>query len=241
MSKRTELREKRRRRRIRNRAVAIIVVVGGALLLVFLFIYPSIKPIGEIVLPEFRERPMPEGRAMGNPGAPVVVEIFADFQCSACAGFSVSVEPLLEDTYIATGDVYYIYRHYAFLDDSVYGKESDQAASASMCAADQDRFWDYHDTLISNWSGVNEGAFSDRRLTAFAEKLGLDMAAFETCFEGKVHDDLIQEDFARGSQFQVTGTPSIFVDGEQVTPGYVPTLAQISQVIDAHLAAIETD
>ena len=82
MSKRARLREKRRRERIRNRAVMISIVVGSALLLVFLFVIPSIKPIGEITLPEFRERPMVDGRAMGDPNAPVTIEVFTDFQLS---------------------------------------------------------------------------------------------------------------------------------------------------------------
>lgn len=241
MSRRAELRQKRQRERIRNRAVMISVVVGGALLLVLLFIYPSIKPIGEIVLPEFRERPMPDGRAMGDPNAPVTVEVFADFQCPACMDFSAEVEPSLEEAYIATGDVYYVYRQYPFLDDNYPGEESDQAANASMCAADQDRFWDYHDVLYVNWQGGNQGSFSDRRLVAFAEEMGLDLAAFEACFKGREYYDLIQQDLEMGRELFVTGTPAIFVNGEQVTPGFVPTFAELSQVIEAHLAAIETE
>jgi protein-disulfide isomerase len=241
MSKRAQLREKRRRERIRNRAVMTIVIVGGAFFLVLLFAWPSIKPIGEIILPEFRERPMADGRAMGDPDAPVTVEVFEDFQCPACINFSTSVEPLIEEAYIATGDVYYIFRHYPFLDDNAPGEESNQAASASMCAADQDRFWDYHDILFVNWNGENRGAFSNRRLVAFAQELGLDMTAFEACFESRTHYDLITHDFQLGGELLVTGTPAIFVDGEQVTPGFVPSFAQVSQVIDAHLAALEAE
>lgn len=241
MSKRAHLREKRRRERIRNRAVMISVLVGGALLLVFVFVYPSIKPIGEISLPEFRERPIVDGRAMGDPNAPVTVEVFADFQCPACASFSASVEPLIEESYVATGDVYYVFRHYPFIDDNVPGEESNQSASASMCAADQERFWDYHDVLFTNWDGENQGAFSDRRLVAFAEEIGLEMTAYNTCFEGRIHYNLITQDFNLGSELLVTGTPALFVDGEQVTPGFVPSFAQVSQVVELHLAALEME
>jgi hypothetical protein len=38
-----------------------------------------------------------------------------------------------------------------------------------MCAADQNRFWDYHDMLFNNWTGENVGDFTDPRLVAYAE------------------------------------------------------------------------
>ncbi len=241
MSKRAQLREKRRRERILRRTVMILVIVGGALLLLFLFAHPSLEPVGEITLPEFRERPMVDGRAMGDPNAPVTVEVFEDFQCSACIVFNATVEPLIEEAYIGTGDVYFIFRHFPFLDDNATGEESDHAANASMCAADQDRFWDYHDVLFGNWSGLNQGAFSDIRLVAFAQEIGLDMATFEACFESRTHYELIAQDFQLGDEMLVTGTPSIFVDGEQVTPGFVPSFEQLSEVIDAHLAALQAE
>jgi len=241
MSKRARLREKRRRDRIRRRAVSIFVVVGGSLLLFFLIVYPSLAPIGEIVTPEFRERPMADGTAMGDPNAPITIDIFEDFQCPACISFSLTVEPLLEESYIADGDVYYVFHHYPFLDNNSIGEESDQAASASMCANDQDRFWDYHDMLFANWNEENQGAFNNRRLVAFAEALDLEMATFEACFEAKTHYAEIMQDFDLGDQMGITGTPSVFVNGEQVTPGFVPSLVQLSEVIERHLAALETE
>lgn len=241
MSKREQLREKRRKENFRRRRTTIFLMLGGALIIVALLVWPSIKPVGEINVPEFRERPMVDGRAMGDPDAPVVVQIFEDFQCPACLTFSTTIEPLIEEAYITTGDVYYVYRHYAFLDFNSPGEESHQAASASMCAADQDRFWDYHDILFANWDGENLGSFSDRRLVAFAEKLGLDMTTFGECFESRVHYDLIQDDFDLGTQMVVTGTPAVFVNGVRVTPGYVPSFVQVSQAIEEQLAALEAE
>jgi protein-disulfide isomerase len=239
MSKRNQMREKRRRARVRSRAVTIAAVVGVALLVTILFVLP--KPVGEITLPEFKERPMADGRAMGDPDSPVTIQAFADFQCHSCVNFAFSTEAMIAETYVASGDVYYIFRQYPFIDDTVVGSESDQAASASMCAADQNRFWDYHDILFANWNGANQGAFSDVRLVAFAEAIDLDMSTFETCFESRTHYDVITQDLELGGQMLVTGTPALFVNGEQVAPGFVPTFAQVSEVVDAHLAAAEVE
>jgi protein-disulfide isomerase len=241
MSKRAELREKRRRENLRRRVRTIVLIFGGAVLLVAFFVWLTYVMAGRISVPEFRERPMADGRTMGDPDAPVVVQVFEDFQCPACVSYSTQTEPLIEEAYVATGDVYYIYHHYAILDRNVPGEESHQAASASMCAADQDRFWDYHDILFANWNGENLGAFSDRRLVLFARELDLDMTTFEDCFENRTHYGLLEEDFELGIQMLVTGTPAIFVNGEQVTPGYVPSFAQLSQAIDEQLALLETE
>jgi protein-disulfide isomerase len=139
---------------------------------------------------------------------------------------------------VANNKVYYIYRQYPFLDDAVAGKESDQAANASMCAAEQGRFWDYHDTLFANWNGENQGSFSDRRLIAFAETLGLTMDQFEKCFNANTYADEIDADITKATQLAVTGTPTVFVNGVVVKKGFVPSFDDMSSAIDAELAKL---
>ncbi|MGD8814022.1 MAG: thioredoxin domain-containing protein [Anaerolineales bacterium] len=240
MGKRTERRIKQRQQRIRNRVFTIVVIVGSALLLGFIFIYPSLMPIGEIEIPEPHDYPMVNGRAMGDPNAPVTIEIFEDFQCPACVGYTFTVELQIADTYVASGDVYYIYRHYPFLDDNAPSNESDQSAIASMCAADQGLFWEYHSILYANWQNQNQGAFNDRRLVAFAETIGLDMPEFESCFNKRTHYDEIMQDFERGNFLGVYGTPSVFINGEIIMPGYVPTFEAIQEAVDAILAGSDS-
>jgi protein-disulfide isomerase len=180
---------------------------------------------------------MVDGRAMGDPNAPVTIEVFEDFQCPACKSFSETIEPQVADAYIATGIVYYIFRHFPFLDDRAPRNESDQAASASMCAGDENRFWDYHDLLFANWDGENQGAFNNKRLVAFAEALGLEMAAFNSCFDGKLHEEEINAEFLLGRDSGVTGTPAVLVNGRILTPGFVPSFEQISDAVEAELTA----
>ncbi|HEY69133.1 MAG TPA: DsbA family protein [Anaerolineae bacterium] len=236
MGRRTRMRENQRRTSIRNRMVTIFVIVTSTLLLGYIFIYPSIKPIGEIEIPEFHDYPLVEGRAMGDPNAPVTIEVFEDFQCPGCVGYTFGAELQIADTYVASGDVYYIFQHYPFLDDNAPGDESDQSAIASMCAADQGRFWEYHSILYANWNGQNEGALNNRRLVAFAETLGLDMTEFNSCFNSRMHYDEIMQDFQRGKIMGVRGTPSVFINGEIIMPGYVPTFEAIREIVDPLLA-----
>jgi protein-disulfide isomerase len=237
--KRQAIREKRRRDRQRQRLITILVVVGVALVIAALLIAPSIRnsltPVADIIEITPVSRPMVNGTAMGNPDAPVLIEVYEDFQCPACRIYSNEVEPLVTENHVANGEVYYVFRQYPFLDDRAPGNESDQAANASMCAAEQGWFWDYHDILFANWNSENQGSFSDKRLLALAEALGLDMDAFTACFEENRYQDQIQADLAAGDAAGVQGTPTVLVNGEIVRPGYVPTYEDIKRMIEVSL------
>lgn len=239
-SKRQLIKERRQQQRRRQRLTMILIIAGGALLIAGLLVAPSIRnqlaPVGDIVQITPEARPMVDGKALGDPNAPVTIEVYEDFQCPACRNFTHDVEPLIIQNYVASGQVRYIYRQFPFLDNSVPGQESHQAANASMCALEQGRFWDYHDMLFANWNGENQGAFTDKRLVAFAEALGLNMDEFNSCFESNKYQDAIQEDITSGRQLGVTGTPSVVINGQLLVTQFVPSFQDIQQQVEAILA-----
>ncbi|MDI6768764.1 MAG: DsbA family protein [Anaerolineales bacterium] len=237
MSKRQELREKRRRQQKQQRVLIIIMVAVGALLIAAALIIPTLSPVEGVVqiTPQAFSAPV-NRNAIGNPDAPVKVDVWEDFQCPACARYSENVEKLIFQNYVETGKVYYTFRHFPFIDDRSATKESDQAANASMCAGEQDRFWDYKEMLFANWNSENQGAFSDKRLIAYADALGLKMRDFKTCFDENPYRKQIEQDTADGVAIGVSGTPSVFVNGQQVTPGYIPSYEELSQAIEAALS-----
>ncbi len=241
LSKRQLIREERAKRQQRSRLYTILAVIAGALVVAGLLILPSIRenmtPVGEIKTVDPVERPQADGTALGDIDAPVLVEVWEDFQCPACQAYSDQIEPLVVENYVKTGKARYVFRHYPFLDDLAASKESDQSANASMCAAEQGHFWEYHDIVFANWQSENAGSFSDKRLVAFAESIGLEMASFNACFEANKYKEQIEQDRADGEQVGVSGTPSVFVNKQIIRPGYVPSYQDISQAIDAALAA----
>jgi len=239
-SKRSEIKQRRAQRRQKERQVVFLVVAGAVLLLIAIIVGSSLfqnsQPIAEITPITPLERPNAQGTAMGNPDAPVRIDVFEDFQCPACQYFTQNVELQVMNELVATGQVYYVFRHYPFLDDSSATKESDQAANASLCAADQGRFWDYHDLLYTNWNGENEGSFNDRRLVAFAEELKLDMSPFNDCFKANSHKSQINQDIQDALRMGISGTPSVFVNGKIVSPSQVPSFEDIKAAVDAAVA-----
>lgn len=240
LSRKQALREARRARQRRQRMIVIGMILGGALLVIaaisISYIREATAPVGEFVRITPGVYPNAKGTTMGNPDAPVKIEVFEDFQCHACQNYNQNVEPLIIEQLVKTNKVYYVFHHYPFLDDQAATKESDQAANASMCAAHQDRFWDYKQLLFANMTNTI-GQFRDKLLLAFAESLGLDMNDFQQCFEENRYKDQIQADITLARQMRVTGTPSVFVNGKQITPGYVPTFEQILQAVEEALAA----
>jgi protein-disulfide isomerase len=216
MSKRDELR-KRRQTQARQRqllvigAVAVVAVLAAAWL-----ILPTLRPVGEISTVAPKEYPSPDGSALGPANAPVLVEVFSDFQCPNCLNFAQNVEPQLIDTYGATGNVRIDYKHFIVIDGNVGGTESRQSAEASECAAQQNKFWPYHDTLFANQRGEGSGAFTNQRLVAVAETVGLDMSAFNACFNSNATAGIVNTDQADGQARGVNGTPTVFINGAPV-------------------------
>jgi protein-disulfide isomerase len=240
-SKKQTLREKRLQQQRKHKmrlALTVIGVIVFFVALIAIISFTSSTPIEEdVILITPKAHPMENGPALGDPNAPVKIEVYSDFQCPACQAFAQQIEPQVVDTFVANGTVYYVYRHFPFLDDRAPTKESDQAANASMCAAEQQRFWDYHDILFANWNGENQGAFNDRRLIAFAQALNLNMDDFSQCFKEKRYWNVIQDDLSAGKRANVQGTPSVLVNGKMITPGYVPSFEDIKQAVEAALSS----
>jgi len=139
------------------------------------------------------------------------------------------VERQLIDEYVATGKARFEYHHYIVVDRIVGGNESQRAAEASECANEQGEFWNYHKMLFANWNGEGEGAFVDRRLKIFAETLGLDTQKFNQCFDSGRYAGEVRADTQLGQSLGVTGTPTVFVNGQKVET------SQLFSVIDVLL------
>lgn len=211
MGRRHELRKKRIEKTQKQRRIILISVITLAVLISALVIYQSLKPVGEIKMITEKIRPETSGLTMGNPAAPVKVQEFSDFQCIACSRFWKNNEEEFITRYVATGEVLFTYVPFSFI-----GNESIQAAKAALCANEEGKFWDYHDTLFLNWDGENVGNFSDKRLIAFAGALGLNENDFRSCLNSTLYDKDVQEGLQIGKSAGVDATPTFLVNGKRV-------------------------
>ncbi len=160
--------------------------------------------------------------ARGPADAPVQIIEFSDFQCPFCFQAHPTVAKVLS-TY---GDkIRFVYRHYPLPNHP----NARPAAEAAACAAEQDKFWPYHDRLFENQSKL-----SAPDLKQHAAALGLDAAKFGACVDSHKYSDLVDEDMAAGEEAGVSGTPAFFVNG-RVLGGAQPFEA-FKRVIDEELA-----
>ena len=213
-SKRQERREKMQQQEARRRLFTIGVIIVVAAFLVFAIVWPQIRPIAEVVAVEPSPPATAERNTAGNPDAPIKIEEFADFQCPFCERFHGQTQPLLIQHYVDTGKVYFVYRSMGnFVSQNIGGgrTESQDAALAAYCAADQSKFWEMQNTLFANVLGEDAGSFTDRRLQAIAEKAGLDMTEFNNCYSSGKYKDQVEQDFNDGIAAGVKGTPGFRV------------------------------
>lgn len=214
MSKRQEMRDKRARADKTQRYLMIagitIIALAIALFLILPTILDATKPVGSIAEHPLMNRKQVKFNAMGDPNAPVKIIEYSDFQCPYCAHFTTQTEQQLIDAYIDTGKVYFEYHSFG----EFIGIESRRAAEAAYCAGDQEKFWEMHDIIFANQNGENQGGFVDKRLIAFADKIGLDAAKFNDCFSSNKYADMVTKDGVAGNQAGVKATPSFTINGE---------------------------
>jgi len=238
-SKRQLLKQERQKRQRQKRLITLLTIVGIALILMGLVIIPTLRtsldPVGDFFQITPETIPLAEGTAIGDPNSKVIVEVFEDFKCSACKNYTENIEPSVISNHASKGEIYYVVYNYPFLDDESSTKDSDRAATASQCAAEQNRFWDFHKMLYANLN-YTPNEFSKDRMLAFAESLNLDMENFTKCFEENTVQAIIDENLKKGPQIGVTGTPTIFVNGVNIKPRYVPTYEEIKAAIEAELS-----
>ncbi len=95
------------------------------------------------------------------------------------------------------------------------GQESVWAAAAALCASEQNRFWDYHDTLFEHWAGENQGAFTKAKLKAFGSQLGLG-SDFATCVDSGRYEQQVLDETQQAKAQGITGTPTFFVNNTRI-------------------------
>jgi len=209
-SKRQERRDKAQQREKANRLRTMGLIVVGVAILVLLFISQQLKPITGIVTAVPASRINVDRNSIGDPNAPIQLVEFSDYQCPYCKQFYQNTEALLEENFTATGKVYFTYRSAGnWVSSNIgAGTESQNAAQAAYCAADQNKFFEMHDALFANNRDVeNQGSFTDKRLTAIAESIKLDMTAWQSCYDKGTYKDQVQKDFDDATAAGIQGTP----------------------------------
>jgi len=159
---------------------------------------------------------------VGPAGAPITIVEFSDFECPYCGGLF----PTLKEIQKKYADkIRVVYRQYPLANIHPHAQK---AAEASLCADEQKRFWDFHDSLFGNQQDLTVDSLKRR-----AVDMKMDASAFNTCLDSGRHAEDIRKDIVEGSRAGVTGTPAMFINGRLLS-GNQP-YASIAEVIEDEL------
>jgi protein-disulfide isomerase len=174
------------------------------------------------LLEPLRETVPGGGQWRGPLAAPVKVVEFADFQCPFC----VRLEPTLQQLHHDLPESVRIeYRHLPLTN---LHPEAQRAAEASVCAAEQHKFWEYHDALFAL-----QGQFDLSNLVGLVSDLHMDMKSWRECLAEGRGAAVVRDDVTAADDLAIGGTPAVFVNGRFV-PG-TPDYDEMRAVVDDEL------
>jgi protein-disulfide isomerase len=222
-----------RRNRPMNRFYMALagVAVAGAAVIGYVATRPKQEALATIVDPNLSREA--QGYLRGDSTAPVQILEWADYECPACAQFATITEPDVRKRLIETGQA-----SYRFFDFPLEQHRNSVAASmAAACADDQKKYWEMHDLLFAGQDQWNTLATSNpkRVFEGYAKQAGLNMAAWESCFDGNKYARRIQANRAEGERRQVRSTPT-FVVGSRMLPGAL-AYDRIKALVDSAAAS----
>ncbi|MBI3665989.1 MAG: thioredoxin domain-containing protein [Acidobacteria bacterium] len=165
-------------------------------------------------------------RVRGNAKAGVTIVEFSDFQCPFCRRVQPTLRELLSKY---EGRVNLAYRDFPLRE---IHPQAQNAAEAARCAAEQGKFWEYHDLLLGDASKLNPPGLAE-----YASGLGLDRKQFDACLKSGKFKPQVEEDLQEGLKAGVSGTPSFYINGVFLS-GAQPAAA-FQKIIDAELAVTD--
>ncbi|HEY6589266.1 MAG TPA: DsbA family protein [Nitrososphaeraceae archaeon] len=157
---------------------------------------------------------------LGNPNAPITIFDFSDFQCSMCARYVKTTEPIINETYVQTGKAKLVFKHFP-----IRGFDSVGASMAAQCINDQgqSKFWKFHNLLYHNQGVIDSGWVSKENLKNFASQIyRLDMDKFVECLDSEKYKEYVQNDLELAKKFKFTESPSfIILNNDGTDPEYL--------------------
>ena len=159
--------------------------------------------------------------AKGSENPRVTIVEFSDFECPFCNQVQSTLKQIMESY---GREVRLVFKHFPLEGH----RNAFPAARAAYCAAEQDRFWQFHDALFSAQD------LSPPALQKIASDLGLAPARFQTCLNSEQSRTAIIKDLETAKLFRLDSTPSFIVNGKLIK-GAV-SFADFQRIIEQELS-----
>jgi protein-disulfide isomerase len=146
----------------------------------------------------------PNSPVLGNPRGAVTVVEFFDYRCPYCK----QVEPALEALVKEDAKIRIIYKEFPVLGaDSVY------ASRMALAAAKQDKYFAFHNAMMST-----KGQITEKVILQVAATAGIDLGKAKADMNAAAVKDIIQRNYSLAEALDINGTPA-FIIGDVLVPG----------------------
>lgn len=149
---------------------------------------------------------------LGPSDAKMTIVEFGDYRCVHCARFNVETKDLLISEYVDTGRLKFIFRDFP-VNDTPADSSSAGAAEASYCAAEQGKYWGYHDRLFRNYDfEKNVNLLTKDVLEKLASDAGVaDLEKFAECLASGKYSSIVNENYDLAKNLGLKGTPAFLI------------------------------
>jgi protein-disulfide isomerase len=186
-----------------------LVTLGSAAVMVGIALRQRVKNIPDS--PSVATQKGGSAHVRGNPGAPVTLEEFGDFQCPPCGQFAGFTEELLKEY---DSRLRVVFRNFP-LPGHEHARE---AALAAEAAGFQGKFWEMHDTLYREQASWSKAPNTRELFESYAGTLGLNMEQFKKDMDSDKAKERVDSDHALGDSLGIKVTPTLFINKRAMEP-----------------------
>lgn len=204
---------------------AMYIVVFCALLLTGMTVNREINPKGlersGVTVKDWRSYGS-TGNVVGNTREGLTLVVFSDYECPFCRSLNAKIDSLM----VARPQARIVIRQFPLAGHP----QAMPAARASVCAAEQHKFWEYHKALFAAAAAGSLGNFA-----GIASTLQLNEDDFRSCLASNRPDQVIEQDLKAGKNLGVEGTPAMLINEKLYLglPNDLDALVKRAHIADA--------
>lgn len=207
-------------------AIVGILIIGAIAVIVFA---NRANAPGSTIDKDRLAKVQSDDHVRGKADSAVVLIEYGDIECPSCAAY----DPIAEALLTSHGDrVAFVFRHFPITNKHPYAMIAARAAEAG---GRQKKFFELVRLMYerqSQWAGTVSQTDPTAQFVAYAGELGLDLEKFKTDMADSSTLSFINNQIKESDAFDVTGTPSLILNGEKVE---ARSLEQIQGLLDQKL------
>lgn len=195
--------------------LTLITLVVLALIIVGVIVYFQVAQPQSQASTVSTDITLTDQPVLGAEDAPVEIAVFEDFKCPSCKHFDEEIYPQVQRELVDTGKARIYFLNFPFI-----GPDSTTAALAGECVYNQnnDAFWKYK-TFVFRSQGPESQEWATPAALADIARANvpeIDADAMQSCTEQATYSDQVNADKAMGNGAGVSGTPTVYVNGQKL-------------------------